>query len=451
MSLNRNNSVLAVGVLVLLLGGPLMAQDLEEAKLFAPSDLSLYGSGPQPRQGYFFGFDGLLWSISRPERTPIGYPGSRLVYPSLFTWEIQTNSLDTEPLKGEFTEGNRIEFGRVFGRHGWLFSTYRLNDQVQTMYSKDVDMVFLDVPDAFGAKHLEGYVGELLGYDDDAPLYQFFFFPVDLPVSFDELLVENRVDTWSVELTYLYRMGQMHRGGFVEFFAGVRYMEFDETFQVEGRGREVLNTEGDVIGGIANYRFKYDTGPDGDPTETNWSRVAVGNLLANSNWITEAENHIIGPQIGGRWLRKNGRWTLSAEGRFFAGLNMQNIRNYGVLGSDLDAPSPWNWDFDPTDPLDVPGLDLYMPVLKKPYQFDNTAHIRQWSPGGEVRVELVFELTRAVSVKAGWNGLWQGGIARGSAMPNYTISDQSVMGVKRRNNDQVVFVNGLNIGLTVNR
>ncbi len=452
MSLNRSNSALVVGVLVLLLGGPVLAQDLEEMKLFAPSDLSLYGSGPQPKQGYFFAFDGLLWWIDQPDRTSIGFPGlSRLVYHSVFNWEIQNNSLDTGPMNAENTEGNRIEFGRVFGRHGWLFSTYRLNDQVQRFSSTDVDMVFLDVPDAFGARHLEGYIGELLGYDDDAPIYQLYFFPVDLPVSFDELLVENRVDTWNVELMYLYRMGQMHRGGFVEFFAGVRYMEFDETFQVEGRGKEVVNTDGDVVDGFANYRFTYDTGPDGDPTETNWSRVGPGNILANSNWVSEAENHIIGPQVGGRWFRKNGRWTLSAEGRFFAGWNIQNIRNHGVLGSELDAPSPWNWDFDPTDPLALPGLDLYMPILQRPYQFDHKAHLDEFTPGGELRVELLFELTRAVSVKAGWTGLWLGNIARGCAMPDYVISDASTMNVSRARNDQTVFINGLNIGLTVNR
>ena len=459
MSINHSKSVLAVGVLAVLLSGSLSAQDLETMELFAPADLSVYGSGPQPRQGYFFVFDGLLWSISKPEKVPIGHPSTRLAYYNVTTPMFQTNDMDTGPLASEFTEGNRIEFGRVYGRHGWLFSSYRLNDQVQDFSNVDVDLVFLDLPDALGFGHLKGWVGDFWGYLDDAPYYDPLTYDIlDLPITFDQLLVENRVETWGVELMYLYRAAQVRRGGFIEFFAGVRYLEFDETFQVNALGKERVNAEGDPVDGIANARYDFDTGPDADPTDTNWSKIGPGVVLADSNWNVEAENHIIGPQLGGRWFRKNGRWTLNAEGRFFAGLNMQNIRSHGVLGSELDAPQPWNWALEEEEIGDPPitfitggGPYLYAPLLRSPYKFDHTVHLREWSPGAELRLELMFQLTDAVSLKAGWTGLWLGGIARGCAMPDYTLSDASVMGINRRNNDQVVFVNGLNVGLTVNR
>lgn len=457
MSLKRTNSMLAAGVLALLLGASALGQGLREMDLFAPAEINPYGGGPKPKQGYFFVFDGLNWYIRQPDRTPIGFPGSRLVFFDPFTSAVQTNDMDTGPLAAEDTEGTRIEFGRVRGRHGWLLSTFHLNDQAQQFSNVDVDMVFQDVPDAFGFPHLEGEVGLMEGYLDDAALYTFITV-VDLPITFDEVSVDNRAETWGVELMYLCRLCQTHRDGFVELFAGVRYLEFDETFTVEARGIERLNADGDPVDGISNFRFDFDTGPDADPTATDWSPVAPGVVLADSHWLTEAENHIIGPQLGGRWFTKRGRWTLSAEGRFFAGWNLQNIRNHGVLGSHLDDPQPWNWEVEETEVGDPPvtittggGMPLYVPFHRNPYKFDHTEFIDEWSPAGELRVELLFQLTRAVSLKAGWTGLWVGGIARASAMPDYTISDQSVMGINRGNNDQTLFINGLNVGVTVNR
>jgi hypothetical protein len=442
---NRRNSVLAAGVLVVvLLGGGLSAQDLEQMKLFAPADLSTYGSGPKPRQGYFFVFDGLSWSISRPDTKPTGFPGlSRQVWHNSVTSEIQTSTHNTGLLNSEFTEGNRIEFGRVYGRHGWLFSSYRLNHQVQSSFSNDVDIVFSD-PNGL----LRGIVGDMLGYDGNTAMYGNYFF-ADLPISFDELLMENRVETWGVELMYLYRSRQIHRGGFFEFLAGMRYLEFDDTFEVIARGTERVNRNGNPVDGIANERFVFDLGPDGSPTNTNWNPIGPGNVLANSNWTTEAENHIIGPQIGGRWFRKDGRWTLSAEGRFFAGLNMQNVRQYGLLGSELNAPQPYNFGFP--RPPGVGSNYPYVPLLREPYHFDHKVSLPVWSPGGELRLDLMFQVTDAVSFEVGWTGLWLGGIARASAMPNYVISNGGTMEINRGENRQDVFINGLNVGLKINR
>ena len=467
----RAKSMLSAGMLAWLLGGPLQAQDLEGVQLFAPADLSTYGGGPPPHEGYFFGFDGLLWSIAQPERTPIGYPGARLTFrPPLlddatqaYTPEVQTNSMDTGQMNSGKTQGNRIEFGRVYGRDGWLFSTYRLNNQVQRLSARNVDMVFLDVESVRGNRHLQGWLAQMVGYnapppdeflEDATTGADYAAFAIrDLPLTFDEVLVENRVDTWGVELMYLRRAGQADGGGSFEFLAGVRYLEFNERFHVQAHGNEVFNEDATPasVDGLANYRFTFDLGPDGDPTATNWSPIGPGNVLADSFWLTKAENHIIGPQIGGRWSRQSGRWTLSAEGRFLAGLNMQNIRNQGVLGSDLGRGVPYAFDT-----LVLPSSQTlvgypYVPLLRNPYSFDHTAHIQQWSPGGDLRLELAVALTQSVSVKVGWSGMWLGGIARASAVPDYTISDQSVMDINRSKNNQGVFVNGLNVGLSINR
>ena len=228
MSINRTSLRLAAGMLVLLMGLPVFAQDLQDMQLFAPADISSYGSGIQPKEGYFFAFDGLFWSISTPEVTTIGFPNlTRNVYygPEETDMVIQSNTHDTGLLRGSMTEGNRIEFGRVTDRRGWLFSTYRLSDQTQMIPTTNADVVFVD--DEFGPmglKLLQGY------YISDPTATPPTAIIRDLPVTFDDLLMTSRVEHWSVELMCVERMRPFHHGGIIELFAGVRNIQFDDYF-----------------------------------------------------------------------------------------------------------------------------------------------------------------------------------------------------------------------------
>jgi len=117
---------MAVGLLVLLAGTFAFGQGLAGMQLFAPADVSSYGRGPQPNEGFFFDYDILYWTISPPRVTTIGKPGlTRNVYigPDLIQDRItQHNELDTGDLRAEFTLGNRIEVGRVTENHGWMVS-----------------------------------------------------------------------------------------------------------------------------------------------------------------------------------------------------------------------------------------------------------------------------------------------------------------------------------------
>lgn len=414
MSLNRTSLRLVAGVLILLIGLPALAQDLRGVQLFAPADLSTYGSGIQPKEGYFFVFDGLNWSISKPIVTTIGNdaPGerSRLVYNvgNPDTAWTQTNSHDTGPLRGSFTGGNRIEFGRVCDRRGWIFSTYRLNNQSQRFAASDVHVVFAD-DDDWGdpsGGRLEGAIIDDTDPPSDPPDFGVAGNPAPLPVIFDDVVVYNRVEHWSVELMCIQRMRPCHYGGIFEWFAGVRYLEFDDTFDVDARREDVATDNSHVI-------------------------------LGNSIWSTEAQNHIVGPQVGLRWFNKNGRWMLSTEGRFLAGFNSQNIRQQGVLGSELNP--------------DLAARVLGEPSMMLATDFNHVEHIQDWSPVFELRAEARYQLTRAVSFRAGWTGIWMDGIARASNMVDYSLYEEGVMGILTSQNRQDVFIHGLTIGVDVNR
>jgi len=318
-------------VLVLVTGAAASAQGLGDMQLFALADQSRYGGGYCPNEGYFFVFDGLVWNISSPETTSIGFQDlTRLVWYDETTSVIQSNELDTGFMKTDFTNGQRYEFGHISGHHGWVFTGFTLSDQNQRLVSSDADVVFSDPPfGPGGTQRLEGYIDALLTVIDD------------LPVTFTEIEAVNKVELWGTELNYKYRMHPHHKGGLCELMVGVRYMEFDETFSVEG----------------------------------------LGGILDQSFWSTEAENHMIGPQLGLRWFRKQNRWTWSAEAKFFAAFNEQSVRQRSTLGSELVPPGGNTL---------TPGPAQGLPLAMGPSNATHFQHHSEWSPAAELRVTLKY-------------------------------------------------------------
>jgi len=395
MSLYRRKSWMAACVLVFLAGPSARAQGLQDMQLFAPANGNPYGGGPQVKEGFFFSGEVLFLSISKPDTTSIGFPNmTRNVFYDPGVMRVQRNTHNNAWIGADFTEGWRFEVGHIQDRRGWLVSTFGLHNQNGKSTTSSMDVVFVD--DEFGptGDHLlEGYVDAALTTIEN------------LPVTFDEVKMRNEVKTWGVELMGMHRMRPLHGGGIVELFAGIRYMEFNETFNVEGLGRI-----------------------EGDPP------VKMG-TLADSFWNTRADNHIVGPQVGLRWYKGYGRLTCSTEGRFFAGANFQSFRQYGVFGSENGTLNR---------PLGGEDVPIGFPATG----FSNTAYEEEWTPGVEIRLDLKYQWTKSVAFKAGWAGMWLDGIARASNSINYEVP---TMGITVQDNTQNVFINGVTVGVEVNR
>ena len=140
-----------------------------------------------------------------------------------------------------------------------------------------------------------------------------------------------------------------------------------------------------------------------------------------------------GPQVGFRWLKRNGRWWLSTEGRFFAGFNTMSARQQGLLGSELD-----------------PSLQkLGYPIAMSPAGFKHDSHQNEWSPCFEIRAGLDFQWTQNIQLGVGWTGIWIDNVARASNMIDYTLGQSSYMGILADKQD--VFMNGVNFSIKVNR
>lgn len=397
MLINRRSSFVLVGLLIALTSASSFGQGLGGMQLFAPAEVSSYGRGPQPNEGFFFVFDGLYWTISQPKVTTVGKEGLTRnaflggAFPDNLI--VQHNELDTGAFTAEFDEGNRIEFGRISDNKGWMVSFYQLREQSQSIAAHNVDMVFDEA--ASGAPShlpLDGVFTNL------TPPPATFLAP--LPVTFTNVLIRNDTSSWGIEFDYVGRSNQLHNGGFFEWFVGPRYIEFDDTFLVNAQG---------------------------------------SSTLADSFWINEAQNHIIAGQIGGRYFKKQGRWMLSTEGRFLAGLNAQNIHQTGELGGGANPITP--------------GVaDSGQPFFMGPTSINHNEFIREFTPGLELRLEARYQITRSVTFRAGWTGIWLDRIARGSNMIDYTLDpEHSYMGILRNHNKDNVLMNGLTIGIDINR
>ena len=79
--------------------------------------------------------------------------------------------------------------------------------------------------------------------------------------------------------------------------------------------------------------------------------------------------------------RKVGRWMFNTEGRFFGGMNYQNIHQFGVIGSNLTPPG-----------------GLFQPLTLGPVAFSHAEFMREFTPGIELRLELRYQMTRSISL-----------------------------------------------------
>lgn len=506
MSRKHNSTRLLALVMVTALASTAAAQNLETMELWKPADLSSYGRGKQPNVGYFFNFDYLGYWIPKPDESDIGDPNSEglLVYRDDLTSYRQFNTYDTSFFGAEYKHGQRVEFGRVSrDGHGWFISTYSfgtMNQRVNVTGAIDVCFNSNNTTDGL----LYGYTPVLISgaaasdasgsgtTSASAALYQFYqktppFDPLTegtlgrLPVTFDEAKFRLKVKTWSVEANYLKRLRQFHGGGNLEVFMGARYFQFDDTFDVElmGTDRWVYfdGTGGEAATGDDDDDDDDDddTGDTGDTTTgggTGTMQIAPRTILADTYWATMAQNRVVGPQIGFRYFKIFNRWTLSCEGRFLAGYNAQTVRQRGRLGTELangytgGGGATGDGTTGDSGGTTTSGLSETMTQYRiyTPYRmlqatgFNYREFQGEWAPAAELRVEAAYQITRSVSFRAGWNGMWMDGLVRGSSVTTYNLFDGSetavkykIMGIDMDKNREDIFTHGINVGLEINR
>ncbi|MGD0900517.1 MAG: BBP7 family outer membrane beta-barrel protein, partial [Thermoguttaceae bacterium] len=364
-----------------------------------------YDNWAEPKTGFFCTFDGIYWYMTPPKKTTVGDPGpSQTVYVDPTDSISESNSLDTGRFRTTWKQGDRIELGYVGEHHGFLISTIELNQQTEHIAGDNVYMIFTDPP--FGptnSHYLDVNWGTLAAPNN-----------LQAPVVFGNAAVQNIAKLSGVEAMYLYRESQLPLGGTLEWMAGGRFIEFDDTFSFTG----------------------------------------LGGFMDTTYFNNGVKNSIAGPQIGARLYLPVGRCAFSFEGRFMAGVNTEIVRQDGQLAGNI------NTTFGPPPRLvasPVTAANPIVPSLMAPIGFQHSAQFTEFSPVVEVRGDFHAKLTNLITLKAGWTTLWMNGIGRGADMVDYTVStlNGAPMGINTTNvshaNRQDLLVYGINIGLELNR
>jgi hypothetical protein len=403
--------------LLMLAGAAARGQEneLRGGQLFEPADVRPYdGDWARPKTGFFCSLDGIYWFMSAPKKTSIGDPGpSPIVFPDPTTPITESNSLDTGRYRATWKQGDRLEFGYVGEHHGILIGTLETNTLTENIAAANVSMVFTDP--AFGPGGNLHYLAVNWG-TSAVPNY------LEAPVTFGHVSAVNRTKLIDgVEAMYIYRAGQLERGGTIEWMVGGRYFALDDTFSFDG----------------------------------------IGGFMDETLFNNAVQNRVGGPQIGFRWYKPFGRFSLTAEGRFMAGVNTETVRQDGILASNITTNGVTGaTSFGPPPRFVVAPVTAgnpLVPSLLNSIGFQHSAQFTEFVPLVEFRTDLHVKLTNLISFQAGWTTMWMNGIGRGADMIDYTVSTLNgpPMGINTTNvshaNRQDMLMYGFNIGLELNR
>jgi hypothetical protein len=376
---------------------------------FAPAETSGYGRGLRPHIGYFFSYERLFWSMSSPEHA---YVGSTTADPFFLDAFFSNGpSVDNSWIGATGGWGNRWELGYTdTDDYGWLFSV--LDHVSQGQYRTDFSPAFLFGDPGF---LLWGSVPVQIPDTDPA---EFTRVLVPVPYIFGEFRMQNILQLNGLEITRFYRARRLHSGAYFELLYGARWFQLNDAFIVQGDGNGTTSESSSIsIGGPFTT---YTT-----PT----------NILDASIWSNRALNNLVGPQIGARFFVQRGRWVTSLETRFLAAANFQNLHLKARLGDQT---------IDNQNAINENIFTFFRGLGVDTHQYKTT-----FSPLGELRVNVSYQVTRNVGLKVGYTGMVVGNVSRASNTIDY--DDINLVGIKHTNFDQLFFVNGLNFGFEINR
>jgi hypothetical protein len=160
----------------------------------------------------------------------------------------------------------------------------------------------------------------------------------------------------------------------------------------------------------------------------------AGSPLQTGAWETNTYNNMVGPEFGMLFESQAGRWTFSSELKFTAAFNWQNNLYRGSnfpdsVGADYlratftpsvtNTASSGGSDAANTVTLQPPPLFLQIYGVGQQNATNSAEHNFVFSPIGEWRFGAQFRVSQAITLRAGYTGMWLGAIARASTNTGY--------------------------------
>lgn len=501
--LNKYRFITILATLVLFGMGERAAEaQISDAQIWDVQVPNDYAGGARGSEGFFFTAEGLYWALPSPKSALVGseaVQGENAYYSrwtvrneSAITWEgnqqgtddeededneddeddednedenvfeynihdydytadeygplgsigytTQLSDWNTNMLSTHFHIGQRYTFGFMNGHNGWECNVFFI-DGTETKSGDSVQVGFNDVNnglDGYGTGYLRGI---FYGVSPNATLPFTDSFYLDeatgnlfvdrMLVEFDSARMWSEISTWGVELNYLRRAHPTALGMF-ELGLGVRYFKWDEDFGFWG----------------------------GNNTQLGAGEIYSPSFLDDTSFVTNADNNLVGPQIGLKWSRQTARFSMEILGKFTAAYNAQAVSLDATLASNGAANNIWGTNSiygvtagtgDEEDATKYVVFDA--PGVREGVSGYDKKRFHEFTPMLEVGVKFNFSLTRAVKLSAGWSGIYAANIARPAAMTDYTLDSASsgVMGVLAEGNRSDVFMHGFTFGIILNR
>ncbi|MDO4585085.1 MAG: BBP7 family outer membrane beta-barrel protein [Planctomycetia bacterium] len=479
--LKKTKLLMWVAAVVLLSTGRITFGQISDAQIWDVQMPNDYSGGARGREGFFFSAEGMYMALPGPRS---GVVGNRNAEETAYTrtWQVtndsameritveagssstngenseedgpttsyksynpenydpndneygplgelsmatQQNSWNTNMLDDKWEVGQRYAFGFMNGHHGWECSVFTIGGRNE-FGGNNVQVGFNDENNSSGGNILSGtFLGATWqDYFDNTAEQKGTDIHVDrMLVQFNEAKMYNDIDTWGVELNYLRRAHPTAIGMF-EFGLGVRYMRWNEEFGFWGGGSSQL-------GNGVPYR---------------------PNFMDDTTWTTEGDNQLAGPQLALRWSRQTARFSMEILGKFTAAVNAQSVYNSCSIGSN---PTAWNQDLGSNmwyDTANSTSVKVYEPSRLNPKSDYHKDSFTEFSPLFELGVKFNFNLTHAIKLSFGWNGIYAMNLARPSEMTNYSLSNTNgLMGILAENNKTDAFMHGFTFGIVINR
>lgn len=510
--MSRISLKLIIAGALLFMATSISQAQMSQMRLFSPYPDDQFGGGTYAHEGFYGSFGAGVVSISTAPDQTFGYTGkTEGVGTTLggaadsgtaITTAYQTKSqITTSDWNADWVTATQFEVGNQRGHNGWYVKGTVMSPQRQkgkgfggglTLYDAPVVDIYPypenltqninfyvytggstgDGLQQITAKTSIGRLWGMVGLfgsgtssntnsgggsatsnNSNIDENSVFVF-VPLVLSYDSFEYKSAVNTYSVEAMYNYRFHPFRRGC-LELMGGIRYTAFEENVDFVGHATTALTTEytNTVIEILNSSNIVSNSGSavvgEGQNFQQNSQNndFSIGANLGYSIWNFKAYNHLIGPQIGLRYTLSNNRWEYSGTGKFFAALNRQNIRGTGELGLKPSASQSTNLSA-------TNGNVPYAPMSTVQNYFNYSQHDNVFSPCAEIGLDATWHWTSCVSFKFGYELLYMGEIARGTATNDYRINeDGSIFGVKQDRNDYCsdTFVHGAMFTVQINK
>jgi hypothetical protein len=382
-----------------------------DARFWEKWDDYAFDREPCGKEGFYGYFQMGKMLVQSPDRATIGATDiTRSAFYGTIGSMIEYNSFETGILGDVAHPTQDTTIGFMEKDQGWFVRWLDLYGRNQRWVRSDVGVIFNDPQGLLiGFYDLDGdgvddsFDGDLNFGRDGGPIDAGDL--VQQGVVFGTMQVHLRTHQfWTVEANHTTRLDREICGAYWEPFCGLRFLAFDESFDVEGKG----------------------------------------GVIGNSFWNTKVENRVVGPQVGLRWFRTDGRWTFSTESRAMLAFNFETVDQNYSFGSRLSQNIGRG-----TDPSTA-GQQFIRSRFDRfvPREGINTDHAMEIGALVELTAQSSFALTRCLSLDFGIRGMAIDGLGRPPSMINYTFP---TMGINIDNNHQRVFMAGGFFGLSLNR